>query len=70
MIRFLLLNQGSAGSLNLILSLSQLSLHLIKCHSSEDIQGSQSLGNGLDLRIILRKTIQGIEDEHDTERNA
>ena len=66
-IRCNLLHECSASSLDLVLSLCKLSLQLLHSRSIEDIQGSECLSHGLDVGIILRQTVQCIEDEHDTE---
>ena len=58
------------GIIDLIFSLGNLILQLGNGCSVEHVQGSQCLGNGLDVSIVLCQTIDGIENEDDTESNV
>ena len=56
----------TSGS-DLLLCLCKLVLQLINSCGVENLQRRESLSNRCNLRVVLRKTLQGIEDEHHTE---
>ena len=62
-----LLHKSFTSGNDLILCLSNLALQLTNSSGIENIQRSECLSNGGNLRIVLRETLQGIEDEHNTE---